>query len=133
MKLVQAYGLAALLVATAAAAENPNSSSRGAATPSKGSMVRPTQQVTANIARNPQSPGLPKALLRLQENAVKHQESGPNRVERPERALPPRVTDRPTPAAFGDRPVPQGLARNDRPLPPGLAARDRPLPRGHNR
>jgi len=131
-KLINAVAVAALVGSTLALAEHPGASSRGAATPSRGDMARPLQQVTINIAKNPDSPGLPKALARLGENAVKHQENnGPQRVERPDRALSPRITDRPTPAAFGDRPLPPGLASSERALPPGLAGRDRPLPPGH--
>jgi hypothetical protein len=127
MKLAYMCGVAALLSSTIALAEHPGLSSRGAGTPSRGSMARPLLQVGINTAKNPQSRGLPNALGQLADNAVKHQENGngPNRVERPERTLPPSVTDRPTPAAFREGAMP------DRPLPPGLAARDhRPLPPG---
>jgi hypothetical protein len=134
LKLINAVGIAALVASTLALAEHPGASSRGAANPpSRGDMVQPFARVTANQAKNPQSQGLTTAETKIVNNAIKHLDNGPNRVERPERALPPRITDRPTRAAFGDRPLPPGLAASDRPLPPGLAARDRPLPPGHRR
>jgi len=133
-KLITAVGIAALVASTLALAEHPGASARGAATPSRGNMINAEAHVTENIAKNPQSQGLVGARLRLQENSRKHLDNGPDRVERPDRALTPRITDRPTPAGFGlasDRPLPPGLASSDRPLPPGLASRDRPLPPGH--
>ena len=130
LKLINAVGIAALVGSTLALAEHPGASSRGAATPSRGDMATATARHERNIAKNPQSQGLPKSQARLVENSIKHQDNGPNRVERPDRALPPSITDRPTSAAFGDRPLPPGLASSDRPLPPGLAGRDRPVPPG---
>ena len=132
-RLINAVGVAALAVSTVALAEHPGAASRGAATtPSRGNMEQPLASVSANRAKNPQSQGLTNAQRRIAENAEKHADNGPNRVARPDRVLPPSITDRPTPAAFGDRPVPPGLASNsERPLPPGLAGRDRPLPPGH--
>jgi hypothetical protein len=130
MKLVYACSLAALVCSAAALAENPNWSSRGAA-PSRGNMAQAFGRVTINQAKNPQSQGLTNARNRIIVNAEKHADNGPNRVERPERALPPSVTDRPTVAAFRDRAVPPGLV--DKPLPPGLVGRERPLPPGHRR
>jgi hypothetical protein len=134
LKLINAVGVAALVASSFALAEHPGASSRGAANPpSRGQMVQPFARVTANLAKNPQSQGLTNAQLKIIANTEKHADNGPNRVERPERALPPSITDRPTPAAFGDRPLPPGLGSNDRPVPPGLAARDRPLPAGLGR
>ena len=131
MKLINAVGIAALVGSTLAVAEHPGASSRGAATPPRGNMANAEARLTENIAKNPQSQGLVNAHSQVQENAIKHQDNGPDRVARPDRALPPRITDRPTPAAFGDRPLPPGLASSERALPPGLAGRDRPLPPGH--
>ena len=131
LKLINAVGIAALVGSTLALAEHPGASSRGAATPSRGDMATSSARLAENLAKNPDSPGLPKALQRHADNIRKHADNGPDRVERPDRALTPRITDRPTPAAFGDRPLPPGIASSDRPLPPGLAGRDRPLPPGH--
>jgi len=132
LKLINAVGIAALVGSTLALAEHPGASSRGAATPpSRGSMEQALQSVTTNRAKNPQSQGLTNAEARIVDNAEKHANNGPERIERPDRALTPRITDRPTPAAFGDRPLPPGLASSERALPPGLAGRDRPLPPGH--
>ena len=131
-KLINAVGVAALVASTFALAEHPGASSRGTANPpSRGNMVQPLASVTANQAKNPQSQGLTNAENKIVNNAIKHLDNGPDRVERPDRALTPRITDRPSRAAFGDRPLPPGLASSDRQLPPGLAGRDRPLPPGH--
>ena len=124
LKLINAVGVAALVASSFALAEHPGASSRGAANPPpRGNMANAQTRLTINLVKNPQSQGLANARSRVEENAVKHVDNGPNRVERPERALPPRITDRPTPAAFADRPLPPGLAARDRPLPPGLARR----------
>ena len=132
MKLINAVGIAALVGSTLALAEHPGASSRGAANPPpRGNMINADAHLTENIGKNPQSQGLVNAQRQVRENQAKHADNGPNRVERPDRALTPRITDRPTPAAFGDRPLPPGLASSDRPLPPGFAGRDRPLPPGH--
>ena len=96
-------------------------------------MEQAALSVTANRAKNPQSQGLTNAQTRIVENIEKHADNGPERVTRPERMLSPRISDRPTHAAFGERPMPRGLASSERPLPPGLAGRDRPLPPGHAR
>ena len=130
-KLINAVGVAALVASTFALAEHPGAGSRGAGTPSRGNMARPIDQLTINQAEHPQAKGLSNALNRLIFNAEKHADNGPERVARPDRVLPPSITDRPTPAAFGDRPLPPGLASSERALPPGLAGRDRPLPPGH--
>jgi len=130
-KLIYVVGVAALAASTFALAEHPGATARGAATPQRGNMATAEARLSENIGKNPQSQGLVGARLRLQENSEKHVDNGPNRVARPDRSLPPSITDRPTPAAFGNRPLPPGLASNDRPLPPGLVGRDRPLPPGH--
>jgi hypothetical protein len=137
LKLINAVGVAALVASTFAIAEHPGASSRGAATPPpRGNMATAGARLTVNIAKNPQSQGLVNARERVADNSIKHADNGPARVERPERperALSPRLTDRPSHAAFGDRPLSPGLASADRPLPRGLATRDRPLPPGHAR
>jgi hypothetical protein len=132
-------GTSALLFASAALAQ-PNLSSRG------GTMARALEATAVAQARAPQSRGLPKARVRLAENARKHAENehGPrsaeveqpqsvervDRVERPQVALSPSVFERPLPTGLADRPLPRGLA--DRAMPRGLADRPQPV-RGRGR
>src|SRR5688572_2997548 len=113
---VVAFGAAVLMVSSAALAQ-PNTSSRN------GTMVRASERVAINAAKNPDAPGLPRAGRRLAANAVKHQDNGPRdadierpqgaeRVDRPDRpqvALSPSIAERPLPPGLAERPLPRGL------------------------
>jgi hypothetical protein len=121
-KAIGFVGAAVLMCWSSAYADDTHTSSRD------GSMTRAIEEVSANEAKNPESPGLPRARQRLIENAARHianehdhggRAEAVERVERVERADRP---DRPERVERPERPErPDRIVRVDRPEPPGRA------------
>jgi hypothetical protein len=123
-KTIGFFGVAMLVASPVFAQQDPAQQ--------HGSMSQAEESVAKNLANNPQSKGLPKALGHLIDNSVKHEGNGGGRaIERAER------TDRADRAERADRPErPERAERPERPERPEKVVRvDRPdLPgKGRNR
>jgi hypothetical protein len=115
----------AVLLCSASAFADPNSSSRG------GTMVRAIEVTTQNQAKNPDSPGLPRARARLVENAARHAANphrpgatGVERAQDVDRVQRVERPERPERVERVDLATRLETARAHRP--------DRPQPKGRN-